>query len=80
MKISKLNATGEGETSKEQVKSLLIIFFDIHGIVYKEFALASKAVSSVWLLREDVLRLLLKFGAQRTRHYVLPGNVFSQTA
>jgi hypothetical protein len=31
---------------KSKVKSMLIIFFDIKGIVHKEFVLASQTVSS----------------------------------
>jgi hypothetical protein len=48
---------------KSNVKSMLIIFFDIKKIVYKKFVLTGKTVSSayccdiLWRLHENVLRL-----------------------
>jgi hypothetical protein len=55
---------GSGQTEKarqvkSKVKSLLIIFFDIKGIVHKEFALAGQTVYSDVLRRrlENVRRL-----------------------
>jgi hypothetical protein len=41
---------------KSKVKSMLIIFFDIKGIVHKEFFLASQAVNSAYYC--DVLQRL----------------------
>jgi hypothetical protein len=49
--------------AKRNVKSMLIIFFDIKGTVYTEFVLAGQAVNSPYLcddlrrLRENVQRL-----------------------
>jgi hypothetical protein len=34
--------------AKSKVKSMLIIFFDIKGIVYKEFILAAQTVNSAY--------------------------------
>jgi hypothetical protein len=54
--------TEEGETDEKQVKSMLITFFDIKGIVHKEFVLAGQTVSSIGYynvlrrLRENVRR------------------------
>jgi hypothetical protein len=48
---------------KSKVRSMLIIFFYIKGIVYKEFILAGQTVNSayycdiLWLLHENVRRL-----------------------
>jgi hypothetical protein len=47
---------------KSKVKSMIIIIFDIKGIVHKEFALAGETVNSAYycgflrLLRENLLR------------------------
>jgi hypothetical protein len=47
---------------KRKVKSMLIIFFDIKGIIHKEFVLAGQIVTSayycdiLWRLRENVRR------------------------
>jgi hypothetical protein len=48
---------------KSKAKSMLIIFFDIKGIIYKEFNLVGQTVNSIyycdvlWQLCEDVQRL-----------------------
>jgi hypothetical protein len=53
----------KGRQVKSKVKSILIIFFDIKGIVNKEFVLAGQRVNSayycdnLWLLHENVRRL-----------------------
>jgi hypothetical protein len=41
---------------KSKVKSMLIIFFDIRGIVHKEFAMAGQTVNSTYYC--DVLQQL----------------------
>jgi hypothetical protein len=57
---------------KVTVKGMLIIFFDIKGIVHKEFALAGQTVSSAYYCdvqgrqRENVRRLRPELGWQRT--------------
>jgi hypothetical protein len=53
---------------KSKVKSMLIIFFDIKGIVHKEFVLAGQAVSSAYYC--DVLRPLCE-NVQRLRSQTL---------
>jgi hypothetical protein len=46
--------------NNRKVKSMLIIFFDIKGIVHKEFVLADQRVNAtyyydiLWCLRENV--------------------------
>jgi hypothetical protein len=45
---SKLTESEKGETGEAKVKSMLIIFFDIKGIVHKEFALAGQTVNSAY--------------------------------
>jgi hypothetical protein len=55
--------TEEARQVKNKVKSELIIFFDVKGIVHKEFVLARQIVNSVYFcdalrrLRENVRRL-----------------------
>jgi hypothetical protein len=59
--------------AKSKVKSMLIIFFDIKGIVCKEFVLASQTVNSAYYccilqrLHENVQRHLPKVGLQKNR-------------
>jgi hypothetical protein len=71
MEKSKLTETEEGGQVKSKVKSLLIIFFDIKGIVHKEFILAGQTVSSayycdvLWRLHENVRRLRPKLWRQK---------------
>jgi hypothetical protein len=54
-----------------QVTGMLIIFFDIKGIVHKEFILAVQTVNSAyycdvsWLLIENVQRLRLELWRQK---------------
>jgi hypothetical protein len=48
MEKSKLPETEKCETGEEQVKSMLIIFFDIQETVHKEFVLAGQTVSSAY--------------------------------
>jgi hypothetical protein len=56
----------EGRPVKSKAKSMLIIFFDVKGIIHKEFILASQTVNSTYYwdilrqLREDVQRLCPK--------------------
>jgi hypothetical protein len=46
---SKLTRTKKGETGeKSKVRSMLIIFFDVKGILHKEFVLAGQAVNSAY--------------------------------
>jgi hypothetical protein len=48
---------------KRKVKSMLIVFFDIKGIVHKEFVLTGQTANSkyccdiIWQLHENVRRL-----------------------
>jgi hypothetical protein len=57
---------------KSKVKSTLIIFFDIKGIVHKEFALAGQTVNSAYYcdvlrrLRENIRRLLPEIWRQNS--------------
>jgi hypothetical protein len=70
---------------KSEVKSILIIFCDIKGIVHKEFVLADQEVNSahccdiLWRLHENVRRLHLELWQQKnwllqmtTHHFTLP--------
>jgi hypothetical protein len=56
---------------KNKVKSMLIIFFDIKGIIHKEFVLAGQTVNSayycdiLWRLRKNVWRLHLELWWQK---------------
>jgi hypothetical protein len=56
---------------KSRVKSMLIILFDIKGIVHKEFVLAGQIINSayycdiLWQLRENVRRLRSKLLRQK---------------
>jgi hypothetical protein len=58
-------------TWKSEVKSILIFFCDIKGIVHKEFVLAGQEVNSthccdvLWRLHENVQRLHLEFWQQK---------------
>jgi hypothetical protein len=53
----------QSKITESEIKSMLFIFFDIKGIVYKEFVLVGQTVNSVyccellWRLRENVGRL-----------------------
>jgi hypothetical protein len=40
MEKTKITAIEKGETGEEQIKSMLVIFFDVISIVHKEFGLA----------------------------------------
>jgi hypothetical protein len=57
--------------AKSKVKRLLIVFFDIKGIVHKEFVLAAQTVSSAYYcdilgrLCENVLRLFPELWRQK---------------
>jgi hypothetical protein len=53
---SKLTETEKARQVKSKVKSMLITFFHIKGIVYKEFVLAGQTVNSAYY--RDVLRRL----------------------
>jgi hypothetical protein len=59
------------ENEEPEVKSMLIISFDINGIVHKEFVLVVQAVNSanycgiVWQLRENMRRLCPENWRQR---------------
>jgi transposase len=61
----------EAKHVKSKIKSMLIIFFDIKGIVHKEFALAGQTVNSEYYcdvlrrLRENVQRLRPELWRQR---------------
>jgi hypothetical protein len=37
-----------GETEERKVKSMLVIFLDIKGIIYKKFVMAGRTVNSVY--------------------------------
>jgi hypothetical protein len=66
---------------KSKVKSMLIIFFDIKGIVHKEFVLADQTVNSAYCcdvlrgLCENVRRLRPEFWLQKltvtSRHHTV---------
>jgi hypothetical protein len=45
-----LEQAEKGETVKRKVESILIIFFDIKGIVHKESVLANQTVNFLTLL------------------------------
>jgi accessory gene regulator protein AgrB len=50
MEKSKVIETEKAKQVKNKVKSMLIILFDIKGIVHKEFFLAGQTVNSACLL------------------------------
>jgi hypothetical protein len=56
---------------QSKVSSILIIFFDIKGIVYKEFVLTGQTVNSayycnvLWQLRENLRGFAWNFGYKR---------------
>jgi hypothetical protein len=64
--------TKKGETDEEKVKIMLIIFFDIKGIVHKEFVLAGHTVNFAHYcdvsqrLRENVRRLRHELWRKKT--------------
>jgi hypothetical protein len=68
----------------KRVKSMLFIFFDIKGIVHKEFVLAGQTVNSAYychILRrlcEDVLRLHPELWSQK--NWLLHNNTLSHTS
>jgi hypothetical protein len=48
MEKSKLTKNKKARQVKSKVKSMLIIFFDIKGIVHKEFVLAAQTTNSTY--------------------------------
>jgi hypothetical protein len=56
MEKPKLTETEKARQVKSKVKSMLIIFFDIRGIVHNKFILAGQTVSSAYYC--DILRRL----------------------
>jgi hypothetical protein len=48
MEKFKLTETEKAKHVKSKVKSMLIIFFDIEGVVHKGFVLAGQTVNSVY--------------------------------
>jgi hypothetical protein len=58
---------------KSKLKSMLIIFFDIRGIVHKEFIVEGQTFSSacqcdiLWRLRENVQRLRPELWRQKLK-------------
>jgi hypothetical protein len=71
MEKSKLTETEKGETGEEQSQEHAHHFFDIKGIVHKEFFLAGQTVNSAYCcvalrrLRENVRRLRLELWRQK---------------
>jgi hypothetical protein len=67
MEKSKITETEKARQVKNKVKSMLIILFDIKGIVHKEFFLAGQTVNStyycdvLWRVHENVLKLRPEF-------------------
>jgi hypothetical protein len=71
---SKLTETEKARQVESKVKRMLIIFFDIKGIVHKEFALACQTANSAYYckvlrqLHENVRRLCNKLRQQKNWH------------
>jgi hypothetical protein len=69
---------------KSKFKSMLIVFFDILGIVHKGFVLAGQTVSSAyycdsyWQLYKNVLSFVPNIGDKRTGCCIMTVHLFSR--